>query len=150
MKLQMPPLFQFLVCAALGWMFTAALPSFQFNWTGVGVMGWLIMGIGTAILLISVRAFISVRTTVNPLDPSKANSLVTTGLYRISRNPMYLAMALILFGEAFLLGSWVAFAAPILFVVAMTLLQIKPEEKALQEIFGNDFLEYCRRTRRWI
>ena len=103
-----------------------------------------------AALALALGAFIRARTTVNPLAPEEAATLVTTGLYRISRNPMYLAMAAILTGGAFLMGNLSAFVAPILFVWLMTEFQIKPEERALQARFGEAFDAYRIRTRRWI
>jgi len=102
------------------------------------------------LLIAALIAFARARTTINPVEPEQAKTLVTTGLYQISRNPMYLAMALILLGGALRVGNIGAFIAPTLFVWAITMFQIKPEERALQSIFGEDFKAYRQQTRRWL
>jgi protein-S-isoprenylcysteine O-methyltransferase Ste14 len=110
-----------------------------------------VIGAGGVILLVTaVAAFVKARTTVNPHNPETASTLVTTGLYRISRNPMYLAMAMLLIAGAILLGNWAAFIGPLVFIALITHLQIKPEEEILRNQFGEDYLAYCRQTRRWI
>ncbi len=94
--------------------------------------------------------FRQARTTVNPMDPSKATQLVTGGVFRISRNPMYLGLVLLLIGW----GMWLHSASPwlmvVLFVVAMTHVQIIPEERALERLFGTPYIAYRGKVRRWI
>ena len=150
MKLRIPPALLFVMCAALGWVLSRQFAVLDIRWAYVSVLGWITVFFGAALLVISVKAFVRARTTVNPLDPAKADKLVTTGLYRISRNPMYLAMAIVLLGEALLLANFAAFAAPAIFVLAITRLQILPEESALRRIFGDQYRGYCQNTRRWI
>ena len=87
---------------------------------------------------------------MNPLDPGSAEKLVTSGLFRYSRNPMYLGMLFVLTAGMILLGAWSAILAPVLFVWAMTEFQIKPEERSLQLKFGDQFSIYQTRTRRWL
>lgn len=107
-------------------------------------------GAGLLIDLVSVAAFIRARTTVNPLAPDKANALVVGGLYRFSRNPMYLGMLLILAGWAAWLAQPLALPVLIVFIVLIEILQIRPEERALEEKFGDDYRAYKKRVRRWI
>lgn len=76
--------------------------------------------------------------------------LLTTGPFRFSRNPAYLAMAAILFGSAVVMGTLVSFAFPVLFVLIIELLFIPDEERRLEEIFGGRYREYKRKVRRWI
>ena len=150
MSLRIPPLAQFLVCSALCWGLARLLPEWSLGsslWTYVGY-GLIVVGI--TLLAVALLAFARARTTVNPLSPEQAETLVNTGLYRFTRNPMYLAMALLLFGGALTLGSIAAMAAPAIFVVAMTILQIKPEERALESHFGKAFTVYRGQTRRWL
>lgn len=110
----------------------------------------LLVGMGGLwIDAVSVAAFFRAKTTVNPLAPARAEKLVVEGLYRFSRNPMYLGMALILAGVFLWFGEGVNAALLGLFVVAITELQIKPEEKALEEKFGDDYRAYRKRVRRW-
>lgn len=88
------------------------------------------------------------KTTVKPTE--KPTALIDTGAFKISRNPMYLGMALILFGAGFVLGSITSFAGVLLFVAAMEIIFIPQEEKNLQEKFGNKFETYKKKVRRWI
>jgi len=148
--LRVPPVLQVLVCGVISWGTSCLAPFLAFSGSWRLAFAGLFLAIGAIILVLAVRAFVRVRTTVNPLSPEEADTLVTNGLYRLSRNPMYLAMACLLVGVAFLIGNLAAFIGPVLFVCVMTELQIKPEERALHSKFGEAFLAYCRRTRRWI
>ena len=105
---------------------------------------------GLTIVAIAISHFLAAKTTINPMTPDNAGRLVKTGLYKISRNPMYLGVLLLLLGWAAYLQNILSFAPPLLFVVSMTLLQIKPEEKALRAKFGTEYEAYCHRVRRWI
>jgi len=100
--------------------------------------------------LAGVRAFASHATTVNPLRPERASRLVATGIYRYSRNPMYLSLLLALAAWATWLGSIAAAVVVPLFAGAMTRWQIRPEERALAALFGEEFEAYRRRVRRWL
>jgi len=105
---------------------------------------------GLLLLAFAVAEFVKARTTVNPHKPETASNLVTTGLYRISRNPMYLAMATLLIAGAIFLGNLAAFIGPAAFVAFITHLQIRPEEEILTVQFGEAYKAYCRQTRRWV
>ena len=84
------------------------------------------------------------------MAPQKASALVTSGVYRITRNPMYLGMLLVLAGWGVWLGNAAAFVGLPLFVAVLNLLQIAPEERVLRERFGDAFTRYAARVRRWI
>lgn len=105
---------------------------------------------GLSFDLLGLLAFRSSRTTVNPLHPQRASALVTGGVYRITRNPMYLGMALLLLAWALYLSSWLALLGPIAFVLYITRFQILPEERALRAIFGDEFTRYAAQVRRWL
>ena len=107
---------------------------------------------GAAFLIeaVSVFAFLRARTTVTPLKPEKASTLVVSGLYRVSRNPMYLGMLILLIGWTLWLGNPASLLLLPVFVIYVTVFQIKPEEAALSEKFGSDFDAYRRRVRRWL
>jgi len=90
------------------------------------------------------------KTTVNPLDPTKVCRLVAGGVYRFTRNPIYVGDALILLGWALYLSNALAFAAVPLFILYMDAFQIAPEERALDAAFGPAYTEYRGRVRRWI
>lgn len=106
--------------------------------------------IGFSIALLAMRQFNAVDTTVNPLAPESATTLVSTGIYKRSRNPMYAGLLFILAGWALWLGSLMAVVVIVVFVLAITELQIKPEEKALRALFGESYETYCQQVRRWI
>lgn len=110
----------------------------------------LLMSLAALILIVSVRSFWRAQTTVLPMDPAQTSQLVVSGLYRYSRNPMYLAMALLLISESLLLNSTLGLFMTVGFVLWLTRFQIQPEERVLKRQFGAEFSEYCRRTRRWL
>jgi protein-S-isoprenylcysteine O-methyltransferase Ste14 len=105
---------------------------------------------GIAIAVAGVREFRRARTTVNPLTPAAASAMVRSGIYRHTRNPMYLGMLLMLAGWAAWLASVAAVAVLPAFVLYMNRLQIEPEERALASRFGEDFEDYRRSVRRWL
>jgi len=98
----------------------------------------------------SVYLFFKKRTTINPLKPSNTQGLVTTRLYHYTRNPMYVGLLVILIGFGIWLGSIAPFLALPLFYWLITNMQIKPEEVILEEKFGQEYLEYKKRVRRWL
>jgi protein-S-isoprenylcysteine O-methyltransferase Ste14 len=106
------------------------------------------LGLGVALNLVADRAFKRRATTVKPLEQPSA--LITTGAFRLTRNPMYLGFVLLLGGLAVLLGSLTPYAVVVGFAVAMDRLFIRFEEATLQERFGADWLVYRARVRRWI
>ncbi len=88
---------------------------------------------------------------MNPTNPSNASSLVVHGIYRVSRNPMYLGALMLLIAWGIYLGNlMVLVALPAAFVIYMNKFQIGPEEQALQQLFGDDFVSYKKKVRRWI
>jgi protein-S-isoprenylcysteine O-methyltransferase Ste14 len=105
---------------------------------------------GLLLALVGVLQFRRARTTVNPMSPAKASALVSSGIYRWSRNPMYLGMALLLLGVA----AWGSTLAGYLLVLAfcwfLTRFQIIPEERVLLAAFGQEFAQYMAKVRRWI
>jgi len=90
------------------------------------------------------------KTTVNPYTPYKTSTLVTTGVYRFSRNPMYVGMAMALASWAFYLANSLCFILVGLFTVYITHFQIRFEEMALIEQFQEEFEQYAKRVRRWL
>ena len=105
---------------------------------------------GLLIAWSGVVSFRRARTTVNPLRPEAATSLVASGIYRYTRNPMYLGMLLVLIGwTVFLARPWALAVLPA-FVAYMNRFQIGPEERALEGIFGGEFAAYRRAVRRWL
>jgi protein-S-isoprenylcysteine O-methyltransferase Ste14 len=145
-----PPPLVAIICGGLMWLIarTSGLPPLEFS--GRIALAAALASAGLLIDLISVAAFIRARTTVNPLAPERASALVVKGLYRFSRNPMYLGMLLILLGWAVWLAQPLTLAGPALFVILIERLQILPEERALEATFGAEYQAYKKRVRRWI
>jgi protein-S-isoprenylcysteine O-methyltransferase Ste14 len=109
---------------------------------------FLIVGLWFA--LAGVLAFRRARTTVNPTAPGAASSLVTAGVYRVTRNPMYVGFLCFLIGWGFYLTNLFSLIWVIIFMLYMTQFQIKPEEHALAAVFKADFITYAARVRRWL
>lgn len=105
---------------------------------------------GVAVCLAGVASFRRARTTVNPLKPESASSLVVVGIYRHTRNPMYLGFAIVLLGWCVFLGSALAVLGVAVFVLYIGRFQIRPEERALRDLFGAEFDAFCGRVRRWV
>ncbi|MEL6369904.1 MAG: isoprenylcysteine carboxylmethyltransferase family protein [Pseudomonadota bacterium] len=126
------------------------LPQFQLDVPGGRIAAIIVAVIGLSIEVAAVGHFFRRKTTINPLAPDKTQHLVVEGLYRVTRNPMYLGMAILLTGWALWLGNPINIAFVALFVVVLTELQIKPEERALEAKFGESYRDYCQRVRRWV
>jgi protein-S-isoprenylcysteine O-methyltransferase Ste14 len=132
------------------WCARSAAPEFAFPFSSR-----LIFPVGLALLgaltcLGGVVAFRRAKTTVNPMEPNTTSSLVVSGIYRYTRNPMYLGFLLILIAWAAALSNVLALLSAPAFVLYMNCFQILPEERALASRFARDYAEYRARVRRWI
>ena len=105
---------------------------------------------GLTVLILAVRLFKKQNTTVNPIKIENASSLVTSGIFEYSRNPMYLGMALILLGLTLMFNVIGGTLFTLLFTIYITKFQIKPEEEVMEKLFGEDFLEYKQNVRMWL
>lgn len=149
-KLKYPPLLQFLVSAGIAYGVSTLTPDlvFRIPFSPLLEIGLALVGI---ILLISaVGLFAKFNTTVNPMEPNKASSLVTNGLYKYTRNPMYLGLLLCLIAFVTWLQNPAAILGIVLFVITMTIFQIIPEEKVMSDKFGKEYEDYKARVRRWL
>jgi protein-S-isoprenylcysteine O-methyltransferase Ste14 len=150
LELKVPPVIVVAVCGWLMWVFAMLLPWFGGVLPGrLAVLG-LCVTAGVAVALAGVVAFRRSRTTVNPLRPETASVLVDTGVYRYTRNPMYLGMALALLGWGIYLSNPAALCGLFAFVAYMNRFQVGPEERALKALFGQAFADYQSRVPRWI
>ncbi len=109
-----------------------------------------IVSVGIGFSAAGVLAFRRARTTVNPRKPEKATSLVSSGVYRITRNPMYVGLGCVLVAWAVFLSSAWALLGPVAFVLYIGRFQIAPEERALAKVFGSKYADYQARVRRWL
>ena len=105
---------------------------------------------GIAFDIAGLVSFRRARTTINPLHPDKTTSLVSSGVYRITRNPMYVGMLFLLIAWAIFMSSPWTLLGPLAFVLYMNRFQISPEERVLEGLFGDDFANYRKRVRRWL
>ena len=110
----------------------------------------VVASVGAAFDVAGIIAFGRAKTTVNPMKPEKSAALVVSGVYRITRNPMYVGMVFILLAWAVYLASPWALFGPLLFAAYITRFQIKPEERVLAGRFGAEFASYQARVRRWL
>ncbi len=106
--------------------------------------------VGGFISLFGVIEFRRATTTMDPRVPHEASSLVTSGVYRFSRNPMYLGFLFILTGWAIFLSNWLAFVFLPLFILYINRFQVVPEERHMLDKFGKEYREYIGKVRRWI
>ncbi len=111
-------------------------------------LAFLVVGIGFDVA--GLVSFMRARTTVNPLRPAATSALVVSGVYRLTRNPMYLGLLLVLVAWATFLANGVAYLLAPLFVLYIGRFQIVPEERMLADKFGTDFAAYRARVRRWL
>jgi protein-S-isoprenylcysteine O-methyltransferase Ste14 len=105
---------------------------------------------GLACMLVAGASFVVAKTTINPMQPARASHLITTGIYRVSRNPIYVADVLLLAAWAVWLGSALNLTLIALFAWYIQRFQIMPEERALTKLFGENYTAYCSRVRRWL
>ena len=145
-----PPPIQGLIAALAIWLIAKHLPEFNLETPFQKTAAILIALIGLSIDLICAFLFIKTKTTISPINPSNTSTLVTTGLYKISRNPMYLGLLLLLTGWSLWQGNPISLLVILIFMTSITLTQIKPEESALEEKFGQDYRDYKNQVRRWI
>lgn len=150
LELKVPPLAGGVIACLLIWATARLLPGWSFRFPGQALFGGAMMLAGAALAAAGVGLFRRARTTVDPRDPSASTSLVTGGVYRITRNPMYVGFVAILLGLVVQTGSPAALASPLLFAWYLDRFQIRAEERLLRERFGPAFDAYARRTRRWL
>jgi protein-S-isoprenylcysteine O-methyltransferase Ste14 len=147
---RIPPPLVALAIGLLMWLSSYAIPQTALPPAVRLVEGLALAVAAGALLLPAVRTFRRLRTTVNPVRIGTASHLVTTGVYRLTRNPMYLGLALLLTALAFFLGSLWSLLGPVALVLYLTRFQIIPEERAPIGIFGQSYSDYCRSVRRWL
>ncbi len=114
------------------------------------IVSLFLLILGLAIFISAVISFKKQKTTINPLEPRQASSLVVSGIFNFSRNPMYLGMLIILLSISFKFNLIGGMVISLFFYIFITKFQIIPEEDAMNELFGDKFIEYSRKTRRWI
>jgi len=149
LELRVPPPVVALLVAAAVWGVVFLVPPSSVPSFRVAVA----LGLAVVALAFSasgVLAFRRAKTTKNPMKPEAASSLVVTGVYQVTRNPMYVGLAFLLLAWAVFLWSAWALVGPLAFVAYISRFQIAPEERVLAKLFGAEYLAYKARVRRWL
>jgi protein-S-isoprenylcysteine O-methyltransferase Ste14 len=150
LELKVPPPLVALILGAAMWALSEVIPVLGTRGLLTHVAAGAIALAGGAFSLAGILSFRRAQTTVNPLKPENASSLVTGGVYRFTRNPMYVGLLFVLVAWAvFLVNPW-TLLGPVLFVAYMNRFQIKPEERALVTLFGEQYAAYAAKVRRWL
>jgi protein-S-isoprenylcysteine O-methyltransferase Ste14 len=150
LELKVPPPVVALVFGLLMWLASRVVAPVAFPLGArVGVVVALV-AIGLVFGSAGMISFVRARTTMNPIKLDATSSLVTGGVFRFTRNPMYLSLVLYLLAWEAWLSSWLALLLVPLFVLYIDELQIKPEERALSALFGAEYAAYTARVRRWL
>ena len=114
------------------------------------IVSVIILIVGLIVIVSPVVDFIKSKTTINPVKFKNVNRLVTTGIYRYSRNPMYLGMILIIISTTVYYLNFLSVFSPLIFYIWINKFQINREEIFLEDKFGSEYLKYKSKTRRWI
>ena len=150
LELRVPPPVVALLAGVLMWLAERALPALDFQLPVRGTLAIAIAVIGVAIAAVAFFQFRGVDTTPNPRKPHESTTLVVTGMYRFSRNPMYLGDVVILAAWALWLANAAAFVLLPVFVAYINRFQIAPEERALESRYGAAYAGYRQAVRRWL
>ena len=150
LELKIPPPLVTLMFGALTWGVSRIAPVLDAPESARIAAALVIFAAGLAIAMAGIVSFRLAKTTVNPLKPETATSLVSSGIFGVTRNPMYLGLLLALMAWAIYLASPAALLGPVAFWLYITRFQIIPEERAMTKLFGNAFTEYSAKVRRWI
>ncbi|WP_156509969.1 methyltransferase family protein [Marinobacter sp. LQ44] len=150
LELKVPPVILTLLFGAVMWAVSRLLPSGYFAFPGRVLLFAVVLVAGVVIALMGVLAFRRAGTTVDPRTPHQTTTLVVNGVYRHTRNPMYLGFLMILAAWWLYLGSVFAALLLPLYVLYMNRFQIKPEERNMRDLFGDQFNHYVERVRRWL
>jgi protein-S-isoprenylcysteine O-methyltransferase Ste14 len=150
LELKVLPLALVFVLAGAMWFAALQFPSLAFPLPWRHGLSVTISGVGILFLLAGLYEFQKAKTTFHPMKPEAASSVVTSGIYRVSRNPMYVGFLLVLTGWAMWLSHPLPFLFLPVFVAYMNRFQISPEERVLSAKFGEEYDTYKQSVRRWL
>jgi protein-S-isoprenylcysteine O-methyltransferase Ste14 len=150
LELRVPPVALGVLAAALMWSASSAAPALDFPFSAFCASSAILAMAGALTCLAGVVSFRRAKTTVNPMKPDSTSVLVGSGVYRYTRNPMYIGFVLILFGWAAFLSNVLALVAVPALVLYLNRFQVVPEERVLASRFADDYAAYRARVRRWL
>ena len=145
---KIPPAVVWLVCALIMKSIAYVLPFVALPHLPIVALVMTLIGIGAGIA--GILSFYKARTTINPLEPSQATHFVSEGIYKLSRNPMYVGLVCCLVSWAIWLSYLLPWLGVLLFIAYITHFQIIPEERVLRQKFGDEYQNYCLKVRRWL
>jgi protein-S-isoprenylcysteine O-methyltransferase Ste14 len=150
MKNKIPPPILLLIFGAVMWFVAKSAFAYPFSVPYALIIAIAVAAIGMSISVSALRQFSAVETTIDPLDPEAATTLVQSGIFSKTRNPMYVGLSLVLTAWVIWLESFGNVAILLLFIVVLTELQIKPEEAAMRKLFGDEYAAYSKKVGRWL
>ena len=150
LELKIPPPAVALLIAGSMWGISLIAPVLEVPALMRVVVAVTIALAGVGVSLAGVIAFRRARTTVNPMKPETTSSLVCSGIYRATRNPMYVGVLFVLVAWAVFLSSAWTLLGPLVFMLYINRFQIEPEERVLLAMFGADYSAYKSKVRRWL
>jgi protein-S-isoprenylcysteine O-methyltransferase Ste14 len=150
LELKVPPPVVALLVGLLMWLASLLVAPVEVPFDYRAGVAAVLATIGVIVGLAGIISFLRAKTSINPTKPGAASSIVTSGVFRLSRNPMYLGLLLCLLAWAVYLSSWLALLFVPLFVVYLNRFQIEPEERAMLALVGPEYDSYKARVRRWL
>jgi protein-S-isoprenylcysteine O-methyltransferase Ste14 len=150
LELRVPPPVVTATAALLMWLIAIPFPSLDLDLPARSAVGGIFVVLGLVMGAAALFGFRKANTTINPMTPDASTALVVQGVYRLTRNPMYLALLAILIGWGYVVANVAALAMLPLFMLYLDRFQIGPEERALQARFGADYERYRGSVRRWL
>jgi protein-S-isoprenylcysteine O-methyltransferase Ste14 len=150
LELKVVPVVLLAIAVALIWLLARLLPDLGLIFPGQTVCALFLFALSGYLGLKGIWDFRQAKTTVHPHQPDKASTVVSNGIYRYSRNPMYLGLVLLLIVEGLVLKNWSMLFVVWGFIAYLSRFQIVPEERALEMKFGQEYLDYKEKVRRWI
>lgn len=150
LELKVPPPVVALVTAVLMWLASSLASPAQIPFGARVSLAAVLFLVGLAFGIPAMVTFRRAKTTMNPMTPNTTSSLVTHGVFHITRNPMYVSLVMYLLAWAVYLSSWLALAFLPVFVLYISRFQIRPEERALESLFGEAYTAYKQKVPRWL
>jgi len=148
LKTKIPP--PVIACLFIVLLYISSFFMSEFQLEGQSYLAFFIFIISLGLIISASLEFKRFKTTVNPLNPETASHLVVGGIYKHTRNPMYIALSAVILAFGIYYGTWLVVILLPLFIVCINYLQIFPEEAAMKKLFGEEYITYCNSVRRWL
>lgn len=150
LELKLPPLVLTLLTGAVMWIVSSLLPETKYRPSWGTITTLMLFCAGILFVFLGAYEFKKAKTSLDPRAPNQSSKLVTSGVYRLSRNPIYIGFFSILLAWFFYLSQNHLFVFPVLFVFYMNRFQISPEERFLDQLVGEQYAAYKKQVRRWL